>query len=76
MKQGLEILRSHFIFVQGDSRQVMPAADVAITKSGSVNLELALLNVSTPRLIFLNGGHEIGLLGGISCDISIKESGS
>jgi lipid A disaccharide synthetase len=30
----------------GNSKMVMPAADLAITKSGSVNLELALFNVS------------------------------
>ncbi|KAH8973054.1 hypothetical protein BDL97_01G025600 [Sphagnum fallax] len=29
----------------GNSKMVMPAADLAITKSGSVNLELALFNV-------------------------------
>jgi hypothetical protein len=32
--------------MQGNSKMVMPAADLAITKSGSVNLELALFNVS------------------------------
>ncbi len=32
--------------MQGNSKMVMPAADLAITKSGSVNLELALCNVS------------------------------
>jgi hypothetical protein len=31
--------------MQGNSKMVMPAADLAITKSGSVNLELALFNV-------------------------------
>jgi len=30
---------------QGDTQRLMPAADLAITKSGSVNLELALHNV-------------------------------
>jgi hypothetical protein len=32
--------------VQGDTQRLMLAADLAITKSGSVNLELALHNVS------------------------------
>ena len=35
-----------FVIVQGETQSLMAAADLAITKSGSVNLELALHNVS------------------------------
>lgn len=36
--------------VAGESQEVLAAADLAITKSGTVNLELALLNV--PQVVF------------------------
>jgi lipid A disaccharide synthetase len=40
---------------------VMPAADLAITKSGSVNLELALFNVSQAKTM-LQCSHEEGAI--------------
>ena len=38
------------ILVSGQTQEVLSAADLAITKSGTVNLELALLNV--PQVVF------------------------
>jgi len=40
--------------VSGDTQEVMAAADLAITKSGTVNLELALLNVPQVVVYRLN----------------------
>jgi lipid-A-disaccharide synthase len=37
--------------VSGQTQEVLSAADLAITKSGTVNLELALLNV--PQVFFI-----------------------
>lgn len=40
---GLDL--QHVVFWRGDSRVALSAADLALTKSGSVNVELALLGV-------------------------------
>lgn len=42
------------VILQGDTQRLMPAADLAITKSGSVNLELALHNVSKHFFLMLS----------------------
>ncbi len=45
IEQAIERYGLRATVLAGDNKQVLAAADLAITKSGTVNLELALLNV-------------------------------
>ncbi|HEY9603960.1 MAG TPA: lipid-A-disaccharide synthase [Allocoleopsis sp.] len=50
IEAAIERYGLHATLVAGNTQEVLAAADLAITKSGTVNLELALLNI--PQVVF------------------------